>query len=142
MSANGLDVFDRTLQATHAWLDDIMAELGPDRRHAYHVLGAVLHALRDRLPVAEAAHLGAQLPLLVRGLYYEGWRPQAAPPRGRDRGAFLAHVEAGLGNARSTHVEEAIRAVLGTLSRHVSQGETAKVLDVLPAAVRALWPVA
>lgn len=66
MSATGLDVFDRTLQTTNIWLDDIMAGLGPDRHLAWHVLGAVLHALRDRLPLDQAAHLGAQLPLLVR----------------------------------------------------------------------------
>jgi uncharacterized protein (DUF2267 family) len=56
MSATGLDVFDRTLQITHVWLDDIMAELGPDRQRAYHALRAVLHALRDRLPLNLAAH--------------------------------------------------------------------------------------
>ena len=53
-AATGLEVFDRTLQATHVWLDEIMDELGPDRQHALHVLRAVLHALRDRLPAVIA----------------------------------------------------------------------------------------
>src|SRR5262245_36403346 len=71
MRASGLDVFDRTLQTTHVWLNELMDSLGSDRQAAWHVLGAVLHALRDRLPPGLAAHLGAQLPLLVRGLYYD-----------------------------------------------------------------------
>ena len=75
MSATGLDVFDKTLQTTNIWLDEIMAKLGPDRQVAWHVLGAVLHALRDRLQIGLAVHLGAQLPLLVRGLYYDQWHP-------------------------------------------------------------------
>jgi len=75
MSVTGLDVFDKTLQTTNIWLDEIMAKLGPDRQVAWHVLTAVLHALRDRLPVGLAVHLGAQLPLLVRALYYDQWRP-------------------------------------------------------------------
>ena len=49
MSATGLAVFDKTLQVTNTWLDEIIAELGPDRQVAWHVLSAVLHAVRDRL---------------------------------------------------------------------------------------------
>ncbi|MGK6357046.1 DUF2267 domain-containing protein [Sphingomonas sp. DT-207] len=70
MSATGLDVFDKTIQTTNIWLDEIMAEIGPDRQIAWKVLSTVLHKLRDRLPVEAAAHFGAQLPLLVRGAYY------------------------------------------------------------------------
>ena len=75
MSATGLDVFDKTLQTTNIWLDEIMDQIGPARHTAWHVLGATLHALRDRLTIDQAVHLGAQLPLLVRGLYYDQWRP-------------------------------------------------------------------
>ncbi len=67
MSATVLDVFDKTIQTTNIWLDEIMERIGPDRKLAWHTLGAVLRALRDRLPVDEGAHLAAQLPILVRG---------------------------------------------------------------------------
>ncbi|CDN48152.1 Hypothetical protein NGAL_HAMBI2427_17120 [Neorhizobium galegae bv. orientalis] len=43
MSASGIAVFDKTLQTTHTWLDDLMADQGLDRQLAWHVLGAVLH---------------------------------------------------------------------------------------------------
>ena len=69
MSTTGLEVFDKTVQTTNIWLDEIMERMGPDRHVAWHILGAVLRTLRDRLPLDDAAHLGAQLPLLVRGLY-------------------------------------------------------------------------
>jgi hypothetical protein len=62
ISATGLDLFDKTLQTTNVWLDEIMAEMGPDRQVAWHVLGAVLHALQDRMQPDLAAHLGSQLP--------------------------------------------------------------------------------
>ena len=71
MSANGLEVFDKTIQTTNIWLNEIMERLGPDRQVAWKVLSTVLHKLRDRLPLELAAHLGAQLPLLVRGVYYD-----------------------------------------------------------------------
>src|SRR3954451_6532504 len=77
MRATGLDVFDKTLQTTHIWLNDITEVIGPDKQVAWHVLGAVLRTLRDRVPLQVAAHLGAELPLLVRGLYYvrARWSP-------------------------------------------------------------------
>ena len=73
----GLDVFDTTVHKTHVWLNDIMQELGWEDRHkAYLGLRTTLHALRDRLTVEETAQLAAQLPMLIRGLYYEGWDPR------------------------------------------------------------------
>jgi uncharacterized protein (DUF2267 family) len=140
MSATGLEVFDRTLQATHAWLDDIMADLGPDRHVAWHALGGVLHALRDRLPLELAVHLGAQLPLLVRGLYYDQWRIGAEPNRTRTLEAFLDQVGEGLKNIRPVNRMEAARSVLRVLTRHVSAGQVRHVRDSLPEEVRAIWP--
>lgn len=80
MSANHPQVFDSTLQKTNIWLKQLNELLHwDDNQKAYHGLRAVLHVLRDRLPVAEAAHLGAQLPMLVRGFYYDCWKPAATP---------------------------------------------------------------
>jgi uncharacterized protein (DUF2267 family) len=60
MSATGIPAFDNTLQKTQIWLNDIMEALGwQDRHRAYLALRGTLQALRDRLTVEEAAHLGA-----------------------------------------------------------------------------------
>src|SRR3954468_19147326 len=89
MSATGLEVFDRTLQITNTWLDEMMATLPRDRKLAWHVLGTVLRTIRDRVPANLAAHLGAQLPLLVRGTYYDQWRPSETPKAWRSADEFL-----------------------------------------------------
>ncbi|MDP8915637.1 MAG: DUF2267 domain-containing protein, partial [Pseudomonadota bacterium] len=75
MSATGLEVFDKTLQTTNTWLNEISQIVGPDRQLSWKVLSVVLHKLRDRLPVTLAVHLGAELPLLVRGVYYDQFQP-------------------------------------------------------------------
>ena len=121
MSANGLDVFDRTLEATHIWLNEICSELGPDKHIAWKVLSVVLHKLRDRLPMPLAAHLGAQLPLLVRGVYYDQFEPGRLSER-KSRNGFIAEVAEELSDSRPVNAEQAIRCVFGILTRHVSEG--------------------
>ena len=140
MSATGLDVFDKTLQTTHTWLDEIMAELGPDRQVAWHVLGAVLRALRDRLPLGLAVHLGAQLPLLVRGLYYDQWRPTPDVLKQRSAEEFLSHVEEGLADTRPVNSRTATQAVFQVLNHYVDPNQVENVRAALPEPVRALWP--
>lgn len=139
MSATGLDVFDKTLQTTHIWLDEIMEEIGPDRKIAWKVLSTVLHKLRDRLPVEAAAHLGAQLPLLVRGVYYDQFQP-ARQPSDCDRiETFTAEVAEWLSDVRPIDPEAATRVVFALLSRHVDPGQIVKIQGVLPGSIRAFW---
>jgi uncharacterized protein (DUF2267 family) len=139
MSANGLQVFDRTLQITNIWLDEIMAVVGPDRQTAWKVLSVVLHKLRDRLPVELAAHLGAGLPLLVRGVYYDQFQPARQPGACRTLEQFHAEVAEWLGDARPVDPADAVQAVFATLSRHVPGGQIEKVRAALPKPIRAAW---
>jgi len=138
MSANGLEVFDKTLQTTNIWLDQIMERLGPDRQVAWKALSTVLHKLRDRLPVEEAAHLGAQLPLLVRGVYYDQYQPARQPVR-CNREEFIAEVAEWLTDARPVDPEDAVRAVFDVLSRNVDTGQIEKIKAILPEGIRNLW---
>jgi len=139
MSANGLDVFDRTLETTHIWLNEICDELGPDKHLAWKVLSVVLQKLRDRLPLPLAAHLGAQLPLLVRGVYYDQFEPGRLPSERKGREEFVADVFEGLSGTRPINADQAIRCVFRLLSRHISEGQVRKICDALPKSVRQLW---
>ena len=142
MSNTGLEVFDKTLQTTNIWLDDVMDTVGADRHVAWHVLGAVLRALRDRLPLGLAAHLGAQLPLLIRGAYYDQFQPEHRGQPAHTEHEFLAHVAAEFGGIRPINVRAATTAVFAVLGQHLSEGLTEKVIAALPHQIRALWPEA
>lgn len=139
MAMCGLDVFDRTLQGTHIWLDEIMERLGADRQLAWRVLGAVLHALRDRVPLELAAHVGAQLPLLVRGLYYDQFDPARQPERVRTEEGFLERVADGLHGTRPVDVRDATQAVFRVLAHHLDPGQVGKLVQALPRSVQGLW---
>ena len=148
MTPNSVEALDTTIQKTNEWLRDIANELGDDnRRHAYLALRGTLHAVRDFLPIEESAQLSAQLPMLVRGIYFEGWNPSGTPERERSRARFLSRVEAALERALWNEdypidTEAAVRAVLRVLSDRVSAGEMDQVRHVMPERVRELWPKA
>lgn len=141
MSATGLKAFDSTIQTTNIWLDEIMGEMGWEDRHkSYHALRAVLHALRDRLPVNETAHLAAQLPMLVRGFFYEGWQPAHTPVKERSQDEFLTHVTEAFLFDTEADSRKIARAVFRVLARHVTSGEVEKIKHALPGGIRELWP--
>jgi uncharacterized protein (DUF2267 family) len=141
MTVTGLEVFDATVQKTNAWLKRLMDIGGWQDRHlAYLGLRATLHALRDRLTVEEAAELAAQLPMLVRGLYYEGWNPTGKPVRERHREQFLARIERELPPGVAVDPESLARAVFRVLSEQVADGEIDDVRHILPSEIRELWP--
>ena len=139
MSATGLEVFDKTLQTTNIWLNEIMDRLGPDRQLAWKALSVVLHKLRDRLPLEMSAHLGAQLPLHDRGIYYDPFEPGRIPADCRSPEEFTEEVAEWLSDARPVDPADAIAAVFGVLERHLSEGQVAKIRGALPKGIRMLW---
>lgn len=144
MSQRGLSVFDETVQQTNIWLKELMEELGwEDRHRAYLGLRLVLQAVRDHLGVNEAAHLGAQLPMLVRGFYYEGWRPARVPDHNRSVDDFLARIGDGFRqNPGDEYIDPAVlaAAVFAVLRRRITGGEFDQVMHALPKAIRKLAP--
>jgi uncharacterized protein (DUF2267 family) len=141
MSMTGLDTFDKTLHESNSWLKDLMFELGSEDRHrAYLTLRAVLQVLRDRLTPEETADLGAQLPLLIRGIYYEGWRPAGKPVKIRQKEEFLQQVASHFAPGEELEPETATRAVFKLLRHRISEGEIKKIMDTLPGPIAGLWP--
>lgn len=139
--ATGLDVFDKTVQESNLWLKDIMDRLDTnDRHHAYSILRAVLHGLRDRIGPESAAHLGAQLPMLLRGVFYEGWDPTGKPTKERHELEFFVHIGHELPRSDTIEVEEGVRAVFDVLSKHIDRGEAVKIASMFPLEMRKLWP--
>lgn len=133
------DVIDRSVEKAHVWLNELADELGSeDRQAAYRVLRAFLHTIRDRLTVNEAAQLAAQLPELIRGIYYENWVPARTPARYRDVDEFLRRLADEAQLEGETEASYACTAASRVLHRHVSEGELKDVLAVLPEELRAL----
>ena len=137
MSRTGVDSLDRSIDKTNVWLSDVAQSFGTDdRQMAYRVTRSWLHTLRDRLPVPVAAHLAAQLPELLRGVFYEGWNPSKVPIKyGRDEYAARFAKDAQI---HHDEVPMAGALVTSAMRQHMSSGAIDEALGALPADVRAL----
>ncbi|MFO7973566.1 MAG: DUF2267 domain-containing protein [Candidatus Hydrogenedentota bacterium] len=141
MIETGLRTFDKTLQTTNTWLREIEEEIHlEDHQQSYHALRGVLLTLRDRLPVDEALDLAAELPMLIRGVYFDGYKA-ANKPRKYDADEFLRHVQEELEPGGVTNSpSDVTRAVFGVLARRISEGEAQQVYNALPRDIQKLWP--
>ena len=141
MSAQDLEHLDHTIQLTHVWINDLDGRLEwNDKARSYRLLKAVLHTLRDSLPVNEAVDLGAQLPGLLRGAYYEQWRPAATPVKNRHVEDFLARVNVSFSRDPLAEPAKAVMAVFQLLTKKISDGEIDDVRRCLPEEIRNIWP--
>jgi uncharacterized protein (DUF2267 family) len=140
MSIKGLESLQHTVELTHTWINDLDERLEWNNKpRAYRLLKSVFHALRDWLQLNEAVDLGAQLPTLLRGIYYEQWRPSATPVRTRSKTAFLARVDEDFQNDPLPNTEQAVMAVFELLSKKVTAGEIEQVRHALPDDLRTIW---
>lgn len=142
MPETGFSSFNTTVDKTNRVLKEIEEAYGwpkERRNQSYAALRAVLHPLRDRLTVEEIAQLGAQLPILVRGIYYDGWDPTDVPVK-MDREEFLNRVREQFPYSVEGGTEPLVRTVLKALSLHISEGEWEDVKSSVPKDLAALLP--
>jgi uncharacterized protein (DUF2267 family) len=128
-----MNLFAKMNQQATIWIKDMMAALGTTDEHkALHALRAGLQALRDRLSVDQAAQLSAQLPLIIRGMFFEGWDPSDTPLRIRHRAEFLALVREKYAPREDAPAEDILRSVFRVLDKHIAPGEVGHLMVTLP----------
>jgi uncharacterized protein (DUF2267 family) len=142
MSANGLAVFDRTVEKTHQFINDVAQQIELEDKHIVFIgIKAVLHGLRDRIPLEEAVQLGAQFPVMLAGFYYQGWKPAATPTKERSVGAFVEKIKSNLPQKDyPVEIEVLITGVFAVLAQWVSEGEIVDVANMLPKDIQEFWP--
>lgn len=137
-----LSVFDRTTQKSEILVNKVQKYTNIEDSHkAFQAMRVSLQALRDRIPTEEAVHLGAQLPNLIAGFYYDGWKPSSTPTKERTLQEFLNPIREQLNEIDpQLDAEHSVRGVFRVLNEVVSEGEIEDILKALPAELRELWP--
>ncbi len=139
MATTGIATLDHSPQVVAEWLNELCDDLGWDKPRAYMLLHETLHAVRDFLTPDEAADLAAQLPVLVRGVYYDGWVPSKTPAKPRNKADLLARIDDRFRKDPLEDTERAVSAVFDLLRRHVSWGEFQQVKNAMRKPIQELW---
>ncbi len=140
MSALGLKIIDESVQQANSWINEVNERTGwENKQRSYRLLRSVLHAVRDHLSPDEAAQLAAQMPIMIRGVFYEGWDPSKTPRRERTREGFLAQIAPDFATDPLGDAEEAVGAVLDVLDARISEGEMAHVRATFSKDLRTLF---
>ena len=141
MSAQGLEAIDHTVHLTHEWINELAGRLGwTSKRSVLRLMRAVLLQIRDRVPQDELAQFSAQLPLLVRGMLFEGWVPRKTIDKKRDISVFAAEIASRMGDDPEYRGVEDTRYVFDLLNNRISRGEVNDLRAGLPESLRNLWP--
>lgn len=136
-----IHVFERTNHEAHEWVNDLAGRTGwGNEREVLHLLRIVLCKIRDHLPVNEMAQFSAQLPLILRGMFFEGWQPKKTPVHERHAADFVGAVDEKLGDVIDYRGGADIKAVFNVINARISRGEVEDVRACLPQDLRDLWP--
>ncbi|WP_372988623.1 DUF2267 domain-containing protein [Sulfitobacter sp.] len=141
MTAQGLEVIDNSVHLTHEWINELAERLDwSSKRSALRLLRITLRHLRDHLVVNEVAQMSAQLPLLIRGFFFEGWMPKHTPIKERHVSDFSAFITTQMGEAEEYRGREDIKCVFDLLNNRLSRGEVEDLRATLSEEIRSLWP--
>ena len=132
--------FTQAANQAQQWVNELADDLGWSEHRAHRLLRSVLHALRDWLTEDEMADLAAQLPALIRGIYFEGWNPADTPVENRGKAAFVARIQRDMSHEPLDDPESSITTVFNLLGRHLDEGEITQVRNSMKKSLRQLWP--
>ena len=132
---------DHSIQITNEWVKQIDEMVSwDDSNQSFRLLRVTLQTIRDMLGVDEAAQLAAQLPLFIRGIYFEGWDPSGTPVKLREKPVFVARVSEAFTGDQLDDPEEAVGIIFSFLNTRISAGEINDIRSSLRKSLRDIWP--
>jgi uncharacterized protein (DUF2267 family) len=135
-----VNAFDKHCQEANRFIKDLALQLGTpdDTDHAIRILRCVFKALRRRIIPDESLHIISQLPLILKGLYVDGWDINEPLSEAKTFDEFLFDIRnntetnAGIDFANDELARKKITIVFSALKEFVSEGELDHIRDELP----------
>ena len=141
MTAQSLEIIDHSVQLTHEWINELAQRLGwSSERSALRLLRITICHVRDHLPIDELAHVSAQLPVMIRGFFFEGWMPKHTPIKERRAEEFVSFIGGHMHDTEEYRGRDDIKCVFDLLKNRLSRGEVEDIRATLPTDICDLWP--
>jgi len=144
--------FEKYAAKGNEMLKDLVTEMGlpqndENKDKAGRILRAVLHGLREVIPMEESFQLISQLPMYLKAVYVDGWQPskEKAHRHIKHQEDFIALIYEKGGRASvddfpdTDATKEHIIAVFQVLKTRVSEGEVNDVRGSMPQSLKNLW---
>ena len=134
------NTFEKHLQEASGFFKNLATQLGTpdDIDHAVRVLKGVFRALRRRIIPDDSLHIVSHLPLVLKGMYVDGWTINEPLSEAQTLDEFLFDIrnnterKANADFASDELARKKITAVLNALKQFISNGEMRHVRDELP----------
>ena len=141
MTSQGLEVIEHSVHSTHEWINELAERLSwSSKRSTLRLMRITLHRIRDHLLMNELAQMSAQLPILIRGFFFEGWVPKNTPIKERKVEDFVAFISDHMSDTEEYRGREDIKCVFDLLNNRLSRGEVEDIRAILPGTFLDLWP--
>jgi uncharacterized protein (DUF2267 family) len=120
-------------------------QIPEDTELAARVTTAVFHTLRERITVEESMHLISNLPMILKGIYVDGWKIMKHVYNADTLEEFLNEVrqhaprtgDHDFGGKQMA--KDTVKAVISVLRRYLDEGEIRHIQEQLPEGVAALF---
>lgn len=137
----GIPALEDALRDAQGWLASAGHRINTrSSQVALACLRGTLHTLRAQLDVRRAIEVGERLPLVMRGVFFDGWDPHDAPPPAATKDEFVGRVAADNGRNPRIKAERAAKAALEVIFERLPAAVTARIVERLPENLRELWP--
>ena len=135
-----LNAFDNHCQEATRFIKNIAVQLGTpdDTEHAVRVLKCIFRALRRKLIPDESLHIVSQLPLLLKGMYVDGWDIYEPISEAKTFDEFLNDIRDNTEGREGEDFDDdeqarkKIAAVFNVLKEFISDSELDYIHDELP----------
>jgi uncharacterized protein (DUF2267 family) len=125
---------NKSLHETNDWLEAYMKKCSlDDHEQAYSVMRATFHAIRDRIPEDEATDFAAQLPMIIRGFYFEGFNPEDVPKKIRDENEFFFdYLGSKIADSIDIDPRLAFNKLFELCGEHITSAQVDHVISMFP----------
>lgn len=141
--------FETFAQDAHTYINELAHELEhpEEKKRVLQIWRAVMHTVRDRIQLGESFQVIDPLPMILKGIFVEGWKYTENPPLNYET---LEEMKTEVKNLQRRYgeedfpwkksTEEIITITIGSLKKFLQGNQVRQILDQMPKEIKTYMP--